>query len=168
MAIWCHLPDLLITRANLVRRVIIFSKWFLANDGKSGKSSQKCLANVGKSLQNCLANVSEHGESQHFPVFGHLVLARLAKFTKFAKPWKKCCFVTIFLKNVLWQMSSSLASTPQTARQVLATLASPHKTVWQMSVHKIPVVIFLTPFLTLKNLLETWQVTGTLKKITSP
>jgi hypothetical protein len=47
--------------------------------GESHFSQKWPLANVGKSgeyLPNCLSNVSE------FPVFGHFVLFRLAKFAK--------------------------------------------------------------------------------------
>jgi hypothetical protein len=61
----------------------------LANVGKSGESVLNGLASVGesgKSVLNCLANVSGYGESQHFPVLGHFVLA---KFTKFAKMMPK-------------------------------------------------------------------------------
>jgi hypothetical protein len=61
----------------------------LANVCESGKVVLKGLASVGKSdesMQNCLGNVGESSESQHFPVFGHFVLA---KFTKFAKMMPK-------------------------------------------------------------------------------
>ena len=46
------------------------------------------LASVGKSgesMLNCLVNVSKSGKSQHFPVFGHFLLAKFPKFPKFAK-----------------------------------------------------------------------------------
>jgi hypothetical protein len=74
-----------------VRRVTFIQKWHFANvgeSGESGESSQNGLANVGKSgesSQNGLVKVSKSGESQHFPIFGHFVLTRLAKFGKFAK-----------------------------------------------------------------------------------
>ncbi len=67
------MPAIRQTRANLAKRSEshYFQKWPLASVSESGES-----------VRNCLGNVGESGESQHFPIFGHFVLAKFAKFAK--------------------------------------------------------------------------------------
>ncbi len=135
-----NLPDSLITRANLARRVTFFQKWHLANVGEFGGVLAKCLGNcrrVWQVSQKVLANVGESGKCcrvwwvTNISEKGHFwwmwVLAKFPKFPKFAKfvkRWKNDTLVVFFVKNGIWRMLVSLASPRQMTWLMSKSLAS--------------------------------------------